>query len=123
MSRADRACPACGCPSASGATSEPDRDDAETPGDGCPGALSDVDLALEQQVLRLLDSRASGATICPSEAARAVGGERWRYLMGPAREAAARLVARGEMEVTQAGEVVDLATARGPVRVRRSAQP
>ena len=39
--------------------------------------------------------------------------------MEPARRAAARLVAAGEVEVTQGGEVVDLATARGPVRIRR----
>jgi hypothetical protein len=31
-----------------------------------------TDAALEQRVLELLDARARGATICPSEAARAV---------------------------------------------------
>jgi hypothetical protein len=71
-------------------------------------------------VLELLDARARGATICPSEAARAVGGDDWRPLMEPARAAARRLVARGEVEITQAGHVVDGSTAKGPIRIRRT---
>ncbi len=75
--------------------------------------------ALERAIAALLDARAPGATICPSEAARAVDPEGWRALMPEARAAAGRLAAAGEAEVTQGGEVVDVATARGPVRVRR----
>ena len=75
--------------------------------------------ALEQAVLDLLAHRAVGATICPSEAARAVGGDDWRPLMDAARDAARRLVERGDVDVTQGGEVVDPATARGPIRIRR----
>ena len=78
-----------------------------------------ADQALEQAVLDLLAARAGGATICPSEAARAVGGEDWRAQMEPARAAARRLVARGEVEITQGGRVVDPSTAKGPIRVRR----
>lgn len=76
---------------------------------------------LEQTVLDLLARRKEGATICPSEVARAVAtdGPEWRDLMDPVRAAVGRLVDRGEVEVTQGGEVVDLATARGPIRVRR----
>ena len=51
--------------------------------------------------------------------ARAVGGDDWRDLMDDARAAAARLVAEGRVEITQGGEVVDLATARGPIRIRK----
>jgi hypothetical protein len=40
--------------------------------------------------------------------------------MEPARDAARRLVDAGEIEMTQQGEVVDPATATGPVRLRRS---
>ncbi len=76
-------------------------------------------LALEQTVLALLEQRAGGATICPSEAARAVGGEDWRPLMEPARAAARRLVASGDVEVVQGGAVVDPSTAKGPIRIRR----
>jgi hypothetical protein len=81
--------------------------------------VADVDTRLEQAIDALLDDRPPGATICPSEAARAVDPEGWRELMPAARAAAGRLAAAGQVEVTQRGEVVDVATARGPVRVRR----
>ncbi|PWN04184.1 DUF3253 domain-containing protein [Nocardioides silvaticus] len=77
--------------------------------------------ALEERILELLAQRDTGRTICPSEAARSVRGEDdegWRDLMEPAREAARRLVAAGRLDVTQGGEVVDLAAARGPIRLR-----
>jgi hypothetical protein len=38
--------------------------------------------------------------------------------MDAARDAARRLVAEGAVEVTQRGEVVDLDSARGPIRIR-----
>ncbi|TVP74011.1 MAG: DUF2256 and DUF3253 domain-containing protein [Nitriliruptor sp.] len=102
-----------------------------------------VDRALEAAILELLAGRAAGATICPSEAARAIapavdptvaravdptvaravdpeeGDDAWRALMEPARRAARRLVAAGEVELTQRGRVVDPSTFRGPVRIRR----
>ncbi len=82
--------------------------------------MADVDTRLEQAIDALLDDRRPGATICPSEAARAVDPEGWRELMPAARAAAGRLAAAGQVEVTQrGGEVVDVAAARGPVRVRR----
>lgn len=81
-----------------------------------------VDAALEAALRRLLDERATGATVCPSEVARAVGGDdesAWRPLMEPARAAARRLSVSADVEITQRGHVVDPSTARGPVRVRR----
>ena len=85
--------------------------------------MDGVDARLEESIRDLLGRRAAGATICPSEAARAVGGadpDDWRPLMPAARAAAGRLAGAGEVEVTQGGVVVDVATARGPVRVRRA---
>jgi hypothetical protein len=79
-----------------------------------------VDAALEDAILTLLDGRAGGATICPSEAARSVDPEGWRALMEPARSAARRLVAAGAAEITQGGRVVDPSSCTGPIRVRRS---
>lgn len=81
-----------------------------------PGA---TDRALEDAIRDLLAQRARGATICPSEAARSVGDDDWRDLMEPARQAARRLVAAGEVEITQQGKVVDPSTAKGPIRIRR----
>ena len=77
-----------------------------------------VDQQLEAAILELLAARAATSTICPSEAARAVGGAEWRDLMEPARSAA-RLVDAGQVQVTQGGSVVDPATARGPIRIRK----
>jgi hypothetical protein len=48
-----------------------------------------------------------------------VGDDGWRELMEPARAAARRLVAAGEVVITQGGAVVDPSTARGPIRIRR----
>jgi hypothetical protein len=84
-----------------------------------PGPVEDVDRALERTIDALLDERRAGTTICPSEAARAVDPDGWRELMPAARAAAGRLAASGEVEVTQRGQVVDVGTARGPVRIRR----
>lgn len=90
--------------------------------DGCRRRrVSGVDLELEEAIRRLLADRPQNATICPSEAARAVGGPEeadWRELMEPARRAARRLAADGEVEFTQAGHPVDPSTAKGPVRIR-----
>ena len=85
-----------------------------------------VDRALEESIRSLLANRAGGATICPSEAARAVAraegrdGDAWRALMEPARRAARRLVAAGEVEITRGGKVVDPSTEKGPIRIRRA---
>ena len=81
--------------------------------------MDDVDARLERVIVALLDQRRPDASICPSEAARSVAPEGWRDLMPAARAAAGRLAAAGEVQVTQKGSVVDVATARGPVRVRR----
>jgi hypothetical protein len=81
--------------------------------------LTRIDRDLEESILGLLDQRAATATICPSESARAIGGDDWRELMEPARRAARRLVARGEIDITQGGAVVDPSTAKGPIRLRK----
>ena len=78
-----------------------------------------VDRQLEATILDLLAKRAATSTICPSDAARAVAPEGWRDLMESARRAARRLVAAGEVDITQGGQVVDPSTAKGPIRIRR----
>ncbi|MEM1011084.1 MAG: DUF2256 and DUF3253 domain-containing protein [Planctomycetota bacterium] len=75
---------------------------------------------LERAILDLLNQRQRGATICPSEAAKVVRPDDWRGLMEPARQAARRLVVRGEIVITQGGRVVDPSTAKGPIRLRRA---
>jgi hypothetical protein len=76
---------------------------------------------IERAILDLLAQRDPGKTICPSEAARALAGdakEDFRPLMDPVRRVARDLVAREALEVTQKGRVVDIDTARGPIRLR-----
>lgn len=76
------------------------------------------DEALERALLDLLGRRSAGASICPSEAARVVGGERWKELMEPARRAARRLAHGGRVVMTQGGRPVAPTGCRGPVRVQ-----
>ena len=88
--------------------------------DGCRRRrTTSTDEALEAAVRSLLAGRAAGATICPSEAARAVDPEGWPALMERARAAARRLVAAGEIDIVQGSRVVDPSTAKGPIRLRR----
>ncbi|MFE1646017.1 DUF3253 domain-containing protein [Microbacterium sp. P01] len=82
--------------------------------------VSSTDRELEKTILRLLGERAATSTICPSDAARAIGGEEWRDLMEPARRAARRLVASGDVRITQKGALVDPSTAKGPIRIGRA---
>lgn len=82
-------------------------------------ASDDTGHLLEEAIRRLLDERSPESTICPSEAARAVSDEHWRDLMEASRDAARRLVAAGEVEITQGGTVIDPTTIKGPIRIRR----
>jgi ZIP family zinc transporter len=80
--------------------------------------------AARHAILALLARRAPGKTICPSDAARALAGDdAFRPLMDTVRDAARELVAEGEIDVTQRGEVVDLDAARGPIRLRARRAP
>ena len=86
----------------------------------CVGARDrSIEAALAERAARA----SAGATFCPSEVARALGGPTWRDWMEPVREAARRLVVRGELEILQGGHVVDASAARGPIRVRRVDRP
>jgi hypothetical protein len=95
-------------------------DDVKYCSDACRRRrVSTTDRELERSILSLLAQRDRSASICPSEAARAVGGDGWRDLMEPARRAARRLVVAGEVDILQRGAIVDPSTARGPIRIRR----
>jgi len=122
--RAEKVCGSCGRRIEWRARWARDWDAVRWCSDACRArGVRAVDRALEESIRNLLAGRAAGATICPSEAARAVGGpdeDAWRELMEPARRAARRLVAAGDVEITQGGRVVDPSTAKGPIRVRRA---
>ena len=117
---ADKVCERCGRTMQWRAKWARDWNEVKYCSDACrKQRLTAVDTALEDAILQLLNARARDASICPSEAARAVGGESWQSLMEPARKAARRLVAQEKVQITQAGKVVDPSRAKGPIRIRR----
>ncbi|WP_435012422.1 DUF3253 domain-containing protein [Xanthomonas arboricola] len=69
----------------------------------------------------LLARRRPEQSICPSEVARALSGDeaRWRALMPQIRSVATDLAGRDVVQISQRGEVVDVRTVRGPVRLKR----
>ncbi|MGE2833268.1 DUF3253 domain-containing protein [Mycobacterium sp. SMC-4] len=74
---------------------------------------------LEAGLRAFAEHRGPRSSTCPSDAARAVGGEQWRDLMDCAREVAAEMARRGDVQITQRGRVLDPdAQWRGPVRIR-----
>ncbi|QRF61859.1 DUF3253 domain-containing protein [Variovorax paradoxus] len=85
------------------------------------------DADIEAQILRLLDARRPGASICPSEVARALKGDDhgWRALMPRVRQVAQRLARHGQIEATRGGVVVDAMSPGGPIRLtlKRAAPP
>lgn len=81
--------------------------------------LQPHDRSLESSIIALLATRSRHASICPSEAAREVFPGDWTSHMEAARQAARRLTATGQIEITQGGNVVDPSTAKGPIRLRR----
>lgn len=133
---ADKVCGSCGRRIEWRAKWARDWDAVRWCSDACRArGVRPVDRELEASILSLLASRPRDATICPSEAARAVVGvgasegaghdeagmdKALRALMEPARRAARRLAAVGEVEITQGGRVVDPSTAKGAFRIRRA---
>lgn len=78
----------------------------------------------QEAILELLAQRDVGKTICPSEAARVLGGDNgFRPLMPLVRDAARTLADAGRIEVTPRGERVDLDDVRGPIRLRAASRP
>lgn len=79
-----------------------------------------VSVDLEAKILALLDQRRPGASICPSEVARAVRPRgNWRALLPTIRDAAATLARRGVVELRQRGARVSPRGYKGPVRIVR----
>ena len=121
MTPPDRTCVSCGRDFSWRKAWARDWDQVRYCSSGCrKRGVTATDAALEATLVDLLAKGSAGATICPSEAARAVGGEDWEKLHEPARRAARRLVATGTFELTQGGRVVDPSTARGPILLRRT---
>lgn len=63
----------------------------------------DMDRQIEQRILDLLNARNPSGSICPSEVARQMDPDDWRNWMERVRQAARRLVARGQVVILQKG--------------------
>lgn len=75
---------------------------------------------LEATLLKLAAERGPGKTICPSDAARALGGDHpdgWGPLMQPIRRAAVKLMKEGRLVITRKGRPVDPDDFRGVYRL------
>ena len=121
----DKLCKRCGRAFSWRKKWERDWDAVKYCSDACRGEKPvETDAQLEAAILELLAERGRDKTICPSEAAKLVGGKDsrhdWESLMEPARAAARRLVSAGRIVITQKGSVVDPSTAKGPIRLRLS---
>ena len=74
---------------------------------------------LSSSIRALAERRGTRSSICPSDAARAIGGEGWRDLMGDTYEVAGELAKDGSVEITQGGRVLDPdGEWCGPIRIR-----
>lgn len=73
---------------------------------------------IDAAILALLRSRSDGASICPSEPARIVGGTSWRALMGEVRERAANLSRKGHLNIVRRGRLLEDHPATGVLRYR-----
>jgi hypothetical protein len=75
---------------------------------------------LERTILALLAARGPDKTVCPSEAARALGGDHpdgWGPLMQPIRRVAVGLARQGRLVITRKGRIVDPDDFRGVYRL------
>ncbi|WP_035349364.1 DUF3253 domain-containing protein [Edaphobacter aggregans] len=121
--RKEKICRTCGRAFAWSEARARDWDVAKYCSQVCSGyAKGERDAELEAAILELLAERGAGKTICPSEAAKRVGGTAarrdWEGLMQPTRETVRRLVKAGKIVVMQNGRVVDSERAKGDLRLR-----
>lgn len=76
----------------------------------------------EAAIAALARHRLPDRTICPSDAARVIGGPVWRRHMDLVRSVAADMADRQLIDVVQRGEVLSGRDWHGPVRLRSRAE-
>jgi hypothetical protein len=75
---------------------------------------------IEDKILALAGERGPDKTICPSDAARAIGGphpDGWGPLMIPVRRVAVRLAKEGRVVIYRKGKAVDPDSFKGVYRI------
>lgn len=86
-------------------------------------STTDLSQSIETLILELLKARSIGASVCPSEVARALHPEQWRTSMNEVRAVAARMALKGKLRITQSDTQLDpervlQGLVRGPIRLR-----
>ncbi len=77
-----------------------------------------TDQEIRDSITELLKSRQPPATICPSEAARALASDEWRSLMPQVRAVAITMANSGVLDIRQGGKTVKPdEPLRGPIRL------
>ena len=75
---------------------------------------------IEDTILRLLDEAASGKTISPTDAARAlIEGSEWHVLMPAVRRAAVKMALAGRLVIYRKGKAADPNDFKGVYRLGR----
>lgn len=77
---------------------------------------------IRQTLLEKVRARGPEKSICPSEVARALGGEHWRSLMDAVRHVGAELRDEGLIVALQKGHPVNPLQAKGPIRFKLANQ-
>lgn len=72
---------------------------------------------LDDVIVRLVEARGQGKTICPSEAAREIRQENWQQLMGEIRVRAAKLARDGKIAIYRKGKPADPDSFKGVYRL------
>ena len=75
------------------------------------------------EILRQAAERGAGKSICPSEVARALGGEDWHPLMTLVRNAAVALAQDGKLLILRKGKPVPPEGVKGVIRLALPAEP
>lgn len=73
--------------------------------------------AIQTAILRLVDARGPGKSICPSEVARDVFADDWRARMKTVRAAAVGLARAGRITILRKGRPVDPDDFKGVYRL------
>ena len=76
-----------------------------------------TDAQIEDEIMRLVNLRGPKKSICPSEAARHLGGADYQEIMPRVRDVAGQLIRNRKIRATQKGQTVNPESARGPIRL------
>lgn len=72
---------------------------------------------IADEILRQVEARGPGKSICPSEVAQALNPGQWRPLLTPVRQAAAALARDGRLSILRKGRPVSPEEMRGVIRL------